>query len=589
MSLAPGSAAGMLLVIAAVAWPASLALAWLVPVARRWLGPLVQTMALPALVLAFTADAGMELRVVGLYTSLTLGVDPVGRPFLLLKSLLWTVAAVHAATYMREDPRRSTFTGFLLATGTGNIGLVLAHDALGFYLFFALMTFAAYGLVVHTRTAEALRAGRVYIGMAILGEALLLAGLLAAAGLAGDVSFRTLPAAFADFPRPDVVAGLLLFGLGVKAGLVPLHVWLPLAHPVAPTPASALLSGAMIKAGVLGWLRFLPMGELALPGLGAAVMGLGVLAMFYAAVLGVLQSDAKTVLAYSSVSQMGFLATGVGAALVVPDAAPLLVLAVAVYALHHALAKGALFLAIGVVPARALRGRISPWLAVAAIPALALAGAPLTSGAIAKLALKNALGELPAPWPARVDVLLGAAAVATTLLMARYLATLRARAGTDDATEPYRPGLIGPWAGLVLVSAAAAAWLPAALAPLGELPLATQPRYIAAAAWPLVLGVALATGTILLGRRVATGRLGEAPAGDLIVVAEAAVAAARRAGPPLRALREQVPQTRIARWLARVAADPVDRTARALEAATTGPALGAVLCVLAGLLFMALR
>jgi formate hydrogenlyase subunit 3/multisubunit Na+/H+ antiporter MnhD subunit len=583
------SGAGMLLVIGSVAWPAALALAWLVPAVRRRIGPLAQTLALPALLLAFTGDAVMELRVVGLYTSLTLGVDPVGRPFLLLTSLLWTVASVHAATYMRDDPRRAAFTGFLLATGTGNIGLVLAQDALGFYLFFALMTFAAYGLVVHARTPAALRAGRVYIGMAVLGEALLLAGILALVALAGDVSFRTLPDGFAHLPRPGLVAGLLLFGLGVKAGLVPLHVWLPLAHPVAPTPASALLSGAMIKAGVLGWLRFLPLGEMSLPGLGAAVMGLGAGSMFYAAALGILQSDAKTVLAYSSVSQMGFLAIGVGAALVVPDAAPLLVLAVAVYALHHALAKAALFLAIGAVPATAFRGRASPWLALAALPGLALAGAPLTSGAMAKLALKNALGELPGPWPARIDVLLGAAAVATTLLMARYLATLRARESAGSRNERFRPGLIGPWVGLVAVSAAAAAWLPVALAPLGELPLATQPRYIAAAAWPLVLGGALAAGTVLLGRRFAAGPWRNAPAGDLLLAVEAVATAVRRAGPPLRALREGVPRTRPARWLAHVATDPVDRTARVLGAATEGPALGAVLCILAGLLFLALR
>ncbi|CAN5757094.1 hypothetical protein BH23GEM9_BH23GEM9_32420 [soil metagenome] len=575
---------GALLLPFALAWPVALACLWLSRSFRRVGAPLAATMALPALVLAFTADTAFEVRAPGLFTSMALGLDAVGRPFLLLTALLWTVVGFHAAAYMRDDPRRASFTGFMLATGTGNIGLTVAQDALSFYLFFALMTFAAYGLVVHTRTTAALRAGRIYIIMAVLGEALILAGLFAITALATDATFAGVPEAYARLAHPSLVAGALLLGFGVKAGIMPVHLWLPLAHPVAPVPASALLSGAMIKAGVLGWLRFLPMGDVAFPGLGVAVIIAGATATLFGAAVGVTQTDAKTVLAYSSISQMGFLTIGVGAMLVVPAAAPLLVLAVAAYAIHHALAKAALFLAVGLVPVDAYRGRW--WLVAAALPALALAGAPLTSGAMAKDALKTALGDLPAPWTARIDLVLTAAAVGTTLLMARYLASLLQTQPRPDRLDPRRAA---PWLLLVLLSAVAAVWLPRALAPLGELPPAVQPHYIVATLWPVLLGGILAFSTILLVRTYPALTVATVPAGDIVAFLELAAARARRSTASLAAWHSQDRIAPLTAKAATAARGAIDGTARLVETMAAGPGLGAVLCVLALLLFLALR
>jgi hydrogenase-4 component B len=575
---------GSVLLFAALAWPAALAVLWPLPAFRRAAAPLVATMALPALALAFSGDAVLELHAPGLFTSMALGLDPVGRPFLLLTALLWSVVGFHAHSYMRHDDRRAGFSGYLLAAGTGNIGLTVAQDALSFYLFFALMTFSAYGLIVHTRTADALRAGRIYIILAVLGEALLLAGLFAIVARATDASFEQLAAAWPALAQPGLVAGLLLLGCGVKAGLIPLHLWLPLAHPVAPTPASALLSGAMIKAGVLGWLRFLPLGTMSLATLGTATMTAGVLATVLAAAVGVTQRDPKTVLAYSSISQIGFMTTGVGAALLLPAAAPLLILAVAVYALHHAPAKGALFLGVGLV-----RGPRPRWrLALAALPALVLAGAPLTSGAVAKAALKNALGEL-SPWILPIDVLLSVAAVGTTVLMARYLMLLAlAPAAAAGDVLPQR-GVLLPWLVLALLSGVAAVWLPLTVAPLGELPLATDPGYIAAGLWPIGLGAALAAASTWLFRRYPTLIVPGVPAGDIVVLIDAGLAAASRAARPLLEIDVEEHWNRAGergeQWAGRL----IDRGAALGETIAAGPALGAVFCLLAALLFFGLR
>jgi hydrogenase-4 component B len=360
------------------------------------------------------------------------------------------------------------------------------------------------------------------------------------------------------------------------------HLWLPLAHPVAPTPASALLSGAMIKAGLLGWLRFLPLGSVEMTGLGRAFITFGAAGALVAALLAIAQTVPKVVLAYSSVSQMGYMAVAVGAALLVPEAAPVLVLAATLYALHHGLAKAALFLAVGVAP-REIGAQRRRWtLVVAAIPALALAGAPLTSGALAKGALTGGVTNLPAPWPGALDTLLAVAAVGTTLVMARFLAVLRA------PHEPHgsRVALFGPWLALVAASAAAAFWLPfATRPPTGyELP---GPFYgIGKSIWPVAIGVLLGAAVWRFRARLAYLHRVRVPAGDLLVVIEWLM---RRR--PTRRRGARLAHEHMLSAAHRVAgafAGLVGRLAAREAALTSGSALGVLLSILTLLLVAAL-
>jgi formate hydrogenlyase subunit 3/multisubunit Na+/H+ antiporter MnhD subunit len=470
--------------------------------------------ALPALAAALlAADSVWELSAV--LTGVRLGLDATGRGFLLFSSLLWLVAGVYARAYLAQDPCRLRFWVFFLATQAGNLGLVLALDAVSFYLAFALMTFAAYGLVVHEGSPEALRAGRVYLVMAVLGEAVLLAGVLLLVGASGSA---WLPAAAAT----PLAATLLAMGFGVKAGVMLLHMWLPLAHPVAPTPASAVLSGAIIKAGLLGWLRFLPLGETALPELGLLLLALGVSSAFYGVAVGLAQRDPKTILAYSSVSQMGFLTLGVGAGLLDPVAWPALAGAVVLYAFHHGLAKATLFLGVGV--AQAVPEGARRWVLVGlALPALALCGAPLTSGAWAKHALKGALAALPGPWPALLAALLPAAAVGTALLMARFLVVL---AQAPHHAAPHARGLVATWIAS-LAAVALAAWL--AFPESAKTGMALQPEQPGSAAWPVLVGIVIAAAGLRwaggIGRRA--GAI--LPPGDVLAAIEPPLAALWRA------------------------------------------------------------
>lgn len=530
------TAAGALL-LATVAAPLALAAGAVSP---RWQGlsiRLAPWAALPGLLAALLLPPDASVSASWVLLGTTLGLDATGQIFLGFTALLWLLSAAYGRAYLAGDARRARFFGAFLLAMAGNLGLCLARDMVSFYLFFALMTFASYPLVVHDRSEAALAAGRVYIRLAVVGELLLFAGLVLLAAGAGTLALPGAVAGLSGSPRQAPVTVLLLLGFGIKAGTVPLHLWLPLAHPAAPTPASAVLSGAMIKAGLLGWLRFLPLGEASLPALGLALAAAGVAGVFYGILVGLSQDNPKALLAYSSVSQMGFLTVAVGLGLAEPAVWSAGLPAVTAYALHHGLAKGALFLGVGA--AGACGRRAGPWVAVGlALPALSLAGAPFTSGAAAKAALKAAVALGPGGWPAWLGWLLPLAAVGTAALLTRFLFLLRP---LPSAEGRITAGILGPWCLLVLASAAAA-W--------GGAPPEPGPSALWGSLWPVAAGAAAA----LAARRTGWGFPVRVPPGDLLgplaragawlgrITEDAGgvlVLAARRVDPrPLASLRE---------------------------------------------------
>lgn len=506
----------------ALGLPVGLALLLLV---RSPLRPLALSLApaagVPALALALLAPLAEGVYLPWLLLGTRLGLDDAGRVFLFFTALLWTAAGIFAHSYLARDQLHHRFSFFFLLAMGGNLGLTVALDAVSFYLFFALMTFAAFGVIVHQGSPLARRAAIVYVSMAVLGEAFLLAGLLLAVTAAGGFTELSLVAAtIATAPGRDLIIALFLIGFGVKAGAIPLHLWLPLAHPVAPTPASAVLSGAMIKAGLLGWIRFLPLGEAALPGWAGFCLAMGIIAAFYGVAMGLAQRDPKTNLAYSSISQMGIMTMALGIGLVDPGASLPAMGAVLLLALHHAFAKGALFLGIGIAtsnpPAgwqrRLLMGGLG-------LSALSLAGAPLTAGATAKALLKAVSPMAPGQWPQWLDWLLPVTSVATTLLLGRFLWLV----WTQMRQEPARgctSGLWLPWL-LLIGSVVGAAWL----VPVHRAPEIVDAQLLSAAAlwvagWPIIAGIALLWNIRHLDRR--TRRAGQItlPAGDLVVVVE---------------------------------------------------------------------
>lgn len=425
-----------------------LVVAWLAPLAAaipalgdrgRWWMP---TAALPALAAALLIPPGTSVDVSWLLLGVRFGLDAVDRIFLGFTAMLWLAAGLHAAVNMHADPHRVRFRLLFLLAMSGNFGLIVGQDLMSFYLGFALMGLAAYGLVVHEGTDWVRRAGRVYLAMALVGEVALFAAFLFLFFRVGTLT----PTAEQVAGGQPVELALLMLALGIKAGLIGLHMWLPLAHPAAPVAASAVLSGAMIKAALVGWFRFLPLGKQALPELGVLLLLAGIAAALLSVPVALIQRDPKVVLAYSSIGKMGILIAGLGIALTEPVSSPAIVAALTLYAAHHGLAKGALFLGVGVVKSTAGRWTLVPL----GLIALVLAGAPFTSGAVAKEFLKLALPVESSDWAGLLSWMLPLAAIGTCLVMARFLFLMHdAVPRSGGLTDPYDAL---PWLGLTVAS-----------------------------------------------------------------------------------------------------------------------------------------
>jgi formate hydrogenlyase subunit 3/multisubunit Na+/H+ antiporter MnhD subunit len=467
---------------------------------------------LPAVAAALQEFNGTTLVLPRALLGLTFVLDRSGAMLLGASALLWIAAGAYAASFLRGQSDGGRFAVWWLMTLAGSLGVFIAADLVSFYLFFTLVSLAAYGLVVFDGTPAAKRAGAVYVSLAVLGEALLLMGfvLLAAANPNGSLLISDAIAALSTSPWRDAALAFLILGFGLKIGLVPLHVWMPLTYTAAPIPAAAVLSGAAVKAGVI-FVRFLPF-EPARPAWGAAFAAAGFFSAFYGVAIGITQSNPKTVLAYSSVSQMGLLFAVLGMGLAAGDAN--VSTAALFYAVHHTLVKGGLFLAVGV-------GALLPrargfWLVLppAAFLALGLGGLPLTGGALAKLAIKGQLGYGVAGTLATLS------AIATTVLMFHFLHRLMVSAPRNSRTAAPM-GLVLPW----LAIAFAAVALPWALYPRivgGSFHDVLAPKELWAAVWPILIG-----GLLAVGLRRWGNLLPRVPAGDVLVFGERAVPAAR--------------------------------------------------------------
>ena len=505
-----------MLVGGALALPLALLVACLSRRLRAWMPALLPVAPLPAIAAALLAADTPPLVIGASGYALVLELDFTGAVLLGVAALLWSLAALYGATYLRGTANAGRFSVCWLMTLTGCLGVFMAADMIGFYLLLGLLSVGACGLVIHDETPRAWRAGGMYVGLALFGESCALMGfvLLAAATPGDSLLIRDAVAALPDSPWRDLTLGLLIVGLGLKAGLVPVHIWMPLAHAAAPVPASAVLSGAVVKVGIIGLIRFLPL-DTAMEGLGQAIAVAGLFTAFYGVAIGILQSHPKAVLAYSSVSQMGFIVAVLGMGLSVGDGTA--GLSAAYYASHHVLVKGTMFLAVGVVAATGGR-RLWPILLLVAVLGVGLGGLPLTGGALAKYAVKGLLGDGLAGTLGQVS------AAGTTLLMMHFVFRLRSFASREpDARAP--AGLLWPWLALAASSFLVPWGLYLAL-PDRTVDYMLQPSVL----WPALLPVLGGAVAALVLRRWGA-RLPAVPEGDLAVLVDAAVKRAVATGP----------------------------------------------------------
>ncbi len=340
-------------------------------------------------------------------SGLALRMDPLAGFFLLLVGATVIPASLYALDYARGARRG---LGAYLAFVAAMAVVPLAANVVTFLLAWEIMALASYALVLHDRDdPAAVRAAWIYAVMTHAGLACLLAGMLLMAAWTGSLRFADWPGAAAGLGTParNLVFALLALGFASKAGVIPLHVWLPAAHPAAPSHVSALMSGVMVKLGVMGLLR----AGLDWLGVGPAWWGVVLLlAGTLSAVGGVLYAmvdrDLKRLLAFSSIENVGIILVAAGAGMVFHAAglASLAVFAIAAALYHtanHAAFKALLFLGAGAVvhgvgtrDLEAMGGLIKrmPWTAAAFLfGAVSIAALPPLNGFVSEWLTLQAL------------------------------------------------------------------------------------------------------------------------------------------------------------------------------------------------------
>ncbi len=396
-----------------------------------------------------------------------LSVDALGALFALTICGLFPLALVYALKFLADDPHLRRFLAFALAAQGLMLGVAFAANLITLFAFYELFSLISYPLIVHDRSPRALAAGLKYIVYIMVGGVFILTGIIVIYALAGDLAF--VPGGLLD-PQTAAAPALLAWvclvaGFGVKAALMPLHGWVADAHPAAPPPFSAVLSGVMVAAGSFGILRVLfeifganLLGELGVMPWLATVAGLSAV---LAGALAIGEDEFKRRLAYSTVSQMAYVT------LAIAMLSELALVGALVHISHHAFIKGGLFFAAGLIVAvtglkkvsqfDGLARRMPATAVLLTLLALAMIGVPPLSGFLSKWLLGVGLIEAGGLLPLGV-------LVAGTLLAAAYL-----------------------WPVIFRI------WLPAEQVQRADSPMAGQPK------WMLMVLAASVVITIVLG------------------------------------------------------------------------------------------
>ena len=350
--------------------------------------------------------------------------------------LMWSMTALFSKEYFAHYRNRNRYYFFFLMTLGATLGVFMSQDLYTAFVFFEIMSFTSYTWVAHDEKPGAMKAAGTYLAVAVIGGLVMLMGIMMLYFKLGTVMISEICEAAIPFFESVEDTGyifaagiMILFGFGAKAGMFPLHIWLPKAHPVAPAPASALLSGVLTKSGIYGVLILCFEIFSGNHYWGVLILVLGVITMFVGAVLAVFSIDLKRTLACSSMSQIGFILTGCAVSVLLTEEPAVLLEGPAVidgaryisrvsyftgetslaaagtvlYMVNHSLFKLVLFMCAGAVYMKLHKldlndirgfGRKNNFLKVIfAIGALGIMGVPLFSGYISKTLIHEGIVE----------------------------------------------------------------------------------------------------------------------------------------------------------------------------------------------------
>lgn len=333
-------------------------------------------------------------------------MDGFRRLYALIAAIMWAMTTIFSREYFKHYRNRNRYYMFLLITLGATMGVFLSADLYTAFIFFEIMSFTSYVWVAHDEKKTSLKAAQTYLAVAVIGGMVMLMGLFMLYNTLGSLEIaklHELASSCTDKTLLYIAGACITIGYGAKAGAFPLHIWLPKAHPVAPAPASALLSGILTKSGIFGLLAISCNLFLFDEIWGSVILLLGTVTMFGGAVLALFSVDLKRTLACSSMSQIGFIMVGIGMQGLLGEENALAARGTILHMVNHSLIKLVLFMAAGVVfmnihklDLNEIRGfgRKKPLLnLVFLMGALGIGGIPLWNGYVSKTLLHESIVE----------------------------------------------------------------------------------------------------------------------------------------------------------------------------------------------------
>ena len=319
-----------------------------------------------------------------------------------IAAFMWMMTSIFSTEYFAHYRNRNRYYLFQLITLGATEAVFLSADLFTTFVFFEMMSLASYVWVAQDERKESLRAASTYLAYAVIGGLVMLMGLFLLYNQVGTLQIDQLHDA-CQGKNVYVAAVCLFVGFAAKAGAYPLHIWLPKAHPVAPAPASALLSGILTKTGIFGILVISCQILLHDEPWGAFILVIGVITMFLGALLATFSVDLKRTLACSSVSQIGFILVGIGMQGLLMEENALAVRGTFLHMMNHSMFKLVLFMVAGVVFMNVHKlnlneirgfGHKKPLLAfIYLMGALGIGGVPGFSGYVSKTLLHEGIVE----------------------------------------------------------------------------------------------------------------------------------------------------------------------------------------------------
>jgi formate hydrogenlyase subunit 3/multisubunit Na+/H+ antiporter MnhD subunit len=495
--------------------PVLLALGGLHPRLRIKVAAYAPWAALPALLWALWNPPDSTVYLSRLFLGLRLGLDETGRALIIVASLLWITAGLAARTSNSAAPTPHRWVVVSMGMLTGILGLFMAQDLSTFAFFAALTTFGAYGLMISDNHPSVHRAGLTFLIPAVIAETLLFEAILLIRFITGGRDMATLASAIAGAPEHHLIIGLVLIGFGLKVGTLPVHFWIPRAYATVPIPVSAILSGSLLMAGFLGWIRLLPLGEIAVPGWGVTCIIAGTIAIVYGFGVGLTQHTPGALLGYLLLTQAGLLTSGIGMVLAVPNLWGQINHFLLLHTLHVALTIGALFLGLEIIRQARHLGRWQQRIILLGllIPGLSLAGLSMGGNLSVRVMFESA-----APAPTRLlplNWLPALAGFGTTLLLGRWLIMIRQPEREDTLQPPSQPrtDLWMPWV-VLLGSVIFLGWVVQDALSEDARSFFLSSTGIWGSLWPILLGVFVSWG---IHRTPAQGLMPSIPPGDVVV------------------------------------------------------------------------